>query len=202
MNRSDVKELHCITPIENLASILGAGILSHQAAASRPHVSIAMPEVQAIRAAVKVPDGSKLGRPLHTYANLYFHARNPMMYVRASEHESTCVLCVDQAVLDLAGTMIADGNAGSRGGYTLFSSSPSGLAALDRDLLYATYWTDPDYFSYCERKRKRCAEVLVPDRVPPEYIVGVRVSGPVGHAKVSPIAPGLPIHIDPSVFFR
>ena len=69
-------------------------------AGPRPHVSIAMPEVQAIRAAVRVPDGSKLGRPLHTYANLYFDARNPMMYVRKHEHESTCVLCVDPAVLD------------------------------------------------------------------------------------------------------
>jgi hypothetical protein len=202
LDRSALKELHFITPIDNLPSILRDGILSHRLASSRPHVSIAMPEVQAIRAAVKVPDGSKNGRPLHTYANLYLDARNPMMFVRKAEHESTCVLCIDPVVVDIPGVMVADGNAGSRGGYTLFSPYPSGLKALDADMVFAKYWTDDDYFAYCERKRKRCAEILVPDRVPPEYIVAVRVSGPAGQGKVAAIASRLTVHVDPYVFFR
>jgi hypothetical protein len=202
LDRVEITELHCITPISNLPSILRFGIESHNLAAARPHTSIAMPEVQAIRANVRVPDGSLRGRALHSYANLYVDARNPMMYVRKDQHETTCVLLIDPTVLDLPGTVVADGNAGSRGGYTLFSPSPAGLAGLDRDLVRAEYWTDPEYFAYCERKRKRCAEILVPDRVPPEYIVGVRVSCAASQSAVGAIAPGLPCHIDPHLFFR
>ena len=68
---SDVKELHYITPIENLPSILKYGILSHRRVEKLDHKSVAMADVQARRAAVRIPGG----RPLHEYANLYFNAR-------------------------------------------------------------------------------------------------------------------------------
>jgi ssDNA thymidine ADP-ribosyltransferase, DarT len=202
VDRSALQELHFIAPIANLASILVDGILCHRDAASRSHISIAMAEVQSIRAAVKVPDGTPRGRPLHTYANLYIHARNPMMFVRKGAHESTCVLQISTDVLDLPGVMIADGNAGSRGGYTLFTPMPAGLEQLDADLALAEYWTSPNYFEYCERKRKRCAEVLVPDRVPSDYILGARVSGAIAAAAVAAVAPKLPVTVNGGLFFR
>jgi len=204
VDRARIQELHFITPIGNVPSILQHGILCHRDAATKAHASIAMPEVQAIRATVRVPDGTPRGRPLHSYANLYVHARNPMMYVRSSQHESTCVLRISPNVLDLPGTVIADGNAGSRGGYTLFAPMPAGLDALDPDLVLSRYWTSPtgDYFNYCERKRKRCAEVLVPDRVPPEYVIGAWVSGEVARVALLAASFKLPITIDPDMFFR
>lgn len=76
MERHEVAELHYITPIENLDSILGRGILSHNRAARLEHRSVALESVQDIRRGKSVPGGSTL----HSYANLYFHARNPMMY--------------------------------------------------------------------------------------------------------------------------
>src|SRR5687768_12873759 len=78
LDRSRVRELHYITPISNLPSIGRLGILSHEAADRLQAASIAMPEIQDIRATKRVPNGLRL----HQYANLYFDARNPMMSAR------------------------------------------------------------------------------------------------------------------------
>jgi len=80
MDVSDVKELHYITPMGNLPSIFQRGILSNYLVEKLPHSSVAKQEVQEIRASVRVPSG----RPLHEYVNLYFNARNAMMYKRQS----------------------------------------------------------------------------------------------------------------------
>ena len=48
MNRADVTELHYITAIANVTSILQNRILSHTLAAELRHDSVAMPEIQAI----------------------------------------------------------------------------------------------------------------------------------------------------------
>ena len=66
MDRGRLKELHYITPIGNLASIALRGILSHRHARALEHQSVAMQEIQAIRATKNVPGG----RALHEYANL------------------------------------------------------------------------------------------------------------------------------------
>jgi hypothetical protein len=71
-----VTEFHCIMPLENIPSVLEHGILSHERMASLPHRSVAMQGVQERRDLKQVPGGLKL----HQYANLYFHARNPMLY--------------------------------------------------------------------------------------------------------------------------
>lgn len=75
MQRNELSELHFITPILNISSILTHGILSHTLAKKIGHHSIAMQEVQDRRKKVTIP-GGKL---LHDYANLYICARNPML---------------------------------------------------------------------------------------------------------------------------
>lgn len=72
MKRSRVNELHFITPVETLASLMRYGILSHTLAERVPHLSVASVEVQSRRASKQVPGGRKL----HHYANLYFDAPN------------------------------------------------------------------------------------------------------------------------------
>ncbi len=81
-----IKELQCIMPLDNIPSVLEHGILSYERAAKLKHHSVAMPEVQDLRDKKQVPRGLKL----HQYANLYFHARNPMLYKR--KNEDICVL--------------------------------------------------------------------------------------------------------------
>jgi hypothetical protein len=88
MTLDELQELHYITPIANMKSIVTKGILSHYKAEKIPHKSVAMDEIQERRKKVVVPGG----RPLHHYVNLYFHARNPMMFKRKNSHEELCVI--------------------------------------------------------------------------------------------------------------
>ena len=195
MNRADLGELHYITPIANLDSILQHGILSKRRAERMNPKSIAMEEVQEIRENKKVPGA----RPLHEYVNLYFCARNPMLYKRKDQHSEICVLRISTAVLDLLSVVMADGNAASD--YTRFWPAPEGLENVDEASVFAEYWIDPDEIVAWRRKRVKCAEVLVPDRVDPKFILGVYVS--CEHAKRDVEAMNLPLHVkvDPHLFF-
>jgi len=159
-----VTELHYMTPIANVASIVTHGLLSHVRVAAVPHTSVALESVQDQRAGKQVPGG----RLLHEYVNLYFDARNAMMWLRRSP--DLIVVRVRPDVLDIPGAVVADGNAAS--GPTRFFPSPAGLVNLDAARVYAEWWTHEEYWEQQERKRQRQAEVLVPDVVPPEYIVG------------------------------
>lgn len=166
MERSDLSKLHFISRVDNLGDILRLGILSHERAAAIPHLSFAMADVQAKRATVRVPDGTRVGRPLHTYANLYIHGRNVTMYTRRTDHQEMCVVCVEPSVLDIPGAVITDGNAGSLA-HTRYAASPGGLAMLEKERVFTDDWTDPDPFTHKRQRRLRCAEVLIPDLVPP-----------------------------------
>jgi hypothetical protein len=161
--------MHYITAITNLPSIFERGILSHSRAEAVQHVSVADENVQDLRRGKPVPNG----RLLHEYANTYLDARNPMMYKRLGRRNELAVVRIRPDILDIPGTVIADGNAASVG--TRFLPSPTGLAMLDEQRVYAEYWTDSDNWAYFEKKRQRCAEVLVPDVVPPSFLDGCYV---------------------------
>nr|MBA2390780.1 DUF4433 domain-containing protein [Geodermatophilaceae bacterium] len=138
MKREELPELHYITPIANIPSILERGLLSYKRATSILRRSVAMQEIQARRAKVVVPGGQRL----HEYVNLYIHARNPMLYKRQDQHRELCVLRISTDVLDLPGVVVADQNASS--GYARFEPAPSGLEIIERDMVFAEYWTHPD----------------------------------------------------------
>ena len=194
MKRADVRELHYIAPIGNIASIRRVGIFSHNRAQAMSPISVANPEVQAIRAAKCV--GVK---PLHDFVNLYFHARNPMMYLRQASHPDLCVLQVSSDVLDLPGTVITDMNAASP-----FKPlpSPSGLADLDANLVFAEYWLHADPIEQIRRKAIRCAEVLVPDHVDIGHVVGAYVSNAGSQRALVAVGFQLPIILNPKMFFQ
>lgn len=161
--------MHYIAPIASLPSICQHGLLCHEDAEGVTHDSVANASVQDLRAGKSVPQGL----PLHQYANLYFDARNPMMSALRHLIPDLVVVRVDPAVLDLPGTVVTDGNAATHD--TRFYPSPDGLEELDEEYVYAEWWTDPDLFRYWEKKRRRCAEVLVPSRVDSGYLLGCYV---------------------------
>jgi hypothetical protein len=196
MLRSRVTELHYITPVANLGSIATHGVLSHNLAARLPHPSAALERVQDRRTLIRVPRD----RPLHDYANLYFDARNAMMYLRKDGVVRLAVVRPHPAVLDLPGSVITDGNAAS--GNTIFLPSPSGLARLDEERVYAESWDSPDYWIKVERKRARCAELLVPERVEPRFILGCYVDHWNRRPECIAQAPGLVVEVNAYVFFR
>jgi hypothetical protein len=196
VDASDVKELHYLTPIENLPSILKHGILSHRRVEKLDHKSIAMTDVQARRAAVRIPGG----RPLHDYANLYFNARNVMMYTRSGLHRDLCVLRIRPDVLQLEGVVITDRNAATS--LCRWGVYPDDLVRLDQNRVFAERWNVHD--DEMERLRHRaemCAEALIPDRVPPEDIVGAYVSCAASAAKTRDLTPNLPVTVNGYMFF-
>lgn len=164
-----VVELHCIMPLDNIPSVLEHGILSYERAAKLKHHSVAMQPVQDRRDQKQVPGGLKL----HQYANLYFHARNPMLFKRKDEAPKLCVLSVSMKVLELPGTVISDQNAASE--YVRFLH-PSQCKLLPFDDIYAKDWRHPDDpIAYWRHKARKCAEVLVAQRVDPQFLIGAHV---------------------------
>ncbi len=196
MRRDELDELHYITPISNIPSICGLGILSHRRAASVDHDSIAMLQIQDRRANVEVPEG----RPLHEYVNLYICARNPMMYKRRSRHAELSVLRVSADVLDLPGVVVTDANASSS--YRRFAAAPRGLSTVDRELTFADDWRDNDYFEYLRKKSAKCAEVLVPNCVPPRFLMGAYVSCEDARDLLDALGVSLATTINSHLFFR
>jgi len=196
MDRQDLKELHYITPIANVPSILEQGLLSHNRVQGIVHESVAMPEIQDRRRWKKVPNA----RPLHDYVNLYFHAHNPMLYTLKGEHESLCVLQISPDVLDLPGVVITDGNAACR--YTQFYKSPDGLQYVDGKTVFADSWIARSEKAQLVRKRIKCAEGLVPDHVESRYIVGAYVVSKAARQVLENTGFILPIKVDAKFFFR
>ena len=199
MERSHIQELHYITAMANVASMLERGILSNRLARrlASGHVSVADTEVQARRASKRVWVG-RSSRPLHDYANLYVHARNAMLFIllRSRQGDLT-VLTIDPEVLDLDGVVVADRNAASFA--SLFLPAAEGIAALDETAVFAERWTS----SY-EAKQLRMAEVLVPDRVPPSLIKGAYVRDHAAAEQLRGQLGGrsLAIRVNPWLFFR
>jgi hypothetical protein len=191
-----VTELHCIMPMANVGSIIARGILSYERAAKLPHQSVALQPVQDKRDQKQVPGGLKL----HHYANLYFHARNPMMFKRKDEAPSLCVLRISIDVLQLKGTVISDQNAAS--GYVRFLH-PSQWQELNFDDIFALDWRHPnDPIAYYRHSSRKCAEVLVPQRVEPRYLTGAYVVDEAAGALLAGLGFALPIAVNPMLFFR
>lgn len=155
-----------MTHADNLAGILGEGILSHSAAWQLRRVTdISDASVQKRRARSE----PVYGRSLHDYAPLYVNARNPMLYRRKEIQDQICLIEVSIDVLrnstDRA-VVFTDGNAAAD--LTGFYSRLTDLKLLPWDVLCADYWTD-----FADGKRKRCAEVLVHPSVGPAYLGSV-----------------------------
>jgi hypothetical protein len=196
MKRSDLHELHYIAPIQNIPSIMNHGILCHQKARQLNHASVAMQEIQEIRAKKAIPGG----RPIHSYVNLYFCARNPMMYKRAAQHKSLCMLRINIEVLDLPGVVVADGNAASA--YTGFWPPKLGLDKIDFDLVFAERWTDSNQIQQWHKARVKCSEVLVLERVDPRFIQGAYVSCQESQKLLVDTGFRLPVTVDSKLFFQ
>lgn len=195
MKHEDIQELHNIVSKENICSIMEKGILSHRRAATTRHRSIAKPGVQDRRGKVQIPGGG----PLHEYANLYFNARNPMLYSRRELHEELCVLRISPDVLTISGVVIADCNAA--GEYVRFGPPTESLSRLKAEVIFAKYWTHQNSIEQQWHTAKMCAEVLVPDRVDPVHIVGAYVSCEQSRFDLQRIVPSLPIRINLHIFF-
>ncbi|WP_157900902.1 DUF4433 domain-containing protein [Mycobacterium terramassiliense] len=186
--------MHYITSIANLRSIADLGILSHNLAEEIQHESIANESVQENRVDKRVPNGMLL----HDYVNLYFDARNAMMYCRLHLRTAIAVVSVNPVVLDTPGTVITDLNAATSG--VGFFESPGGLANLDEERVYTDDWRDPDPWVQLKQKQQRQAEVLVPHTVERQHLFGCYVCEPQVVQRCA--TSGLRVKVNKHVFFQ
>jgi hypothetical protein len=181
-------------PIANIGSVMERGILSYEGAAKLKHHSVALQPVQDKRNQKHVPGGLTP----HQYANLYFHARNPMLFKRKDEAQALSVLRISTQVLRLNGTVISDQNAASA--YVRFLH-PSQWELLDFDDIYAMNWLHPDTITYWRKKGRKCAEVLVPHCVECRFLTGAYVVDAAAGRRLA-LEFDLPVEVNPVLFFR
>ncbi len=195
MDLQNITELHYITPIATIPSILEHGILSHRLAAKLPHVDISMNEIQERRSRKKV-FGAK---PLHHYANLYFDAHNPMLSKLRAKNCEICILKISPKVLLLQNVVLTDRNASCD--FLRYYKSPDGLKELNENLIKSTFWTHSDPHEHDEHKAIKCAEVLVPDKVESDYIIAAYVYNEISKQKLLKQGFKLEINIKSDLFF-
>ena len=196
MNRSDITELHYITHINNVPSIIQRGILSRNKA-MRDRIKnhdISEESVQDRRAGKKIPGTNKV---LHDYANLYFDAHNPMLSARRSKNNEICILRVNNNILDLEDVIVTDKNAARE---CWFKPVNEGLQLLDASEVFTKYWNSDDLIERDRLKGIKCAEVLVPDCVVPEYISGAYVANNIALNSFNQVA-SLSVRINNGLFF-
>lgn len=185
-----------IMPIENIPSVLQHGIVCFDQMQQFRHSSIAMNDVQERRNRVEIPNGYSL----HQYANLYFSYHNPMLYKRQGLADELCILALPATVLDLEGCIIADRNAATS--LARFYSPMDGLEKLDFSKIHAQFWTDSDHIIQREKKAIKCAEVLIPHSISPDYIAGAYVLSEEAAQKLRNCGFDKRIVVNPSVFYR
>ncbi len=165
--------LFYMAPIQNAAPIAALGILSYNQRHSMPALdslttSIADPFVNARRHGKQIG-----GRSLHDFVPLYWATHTPMQYVVTVKNgilrENDLVFfSLDAAqVLTLPGVMTTDGNAAND--ETAFYEGRGALDRLDWRILQT-----PNCYSR-HYKRRKCAEVLVPDHVPADNLSYIAV---------------------------
>jgi hypothetical protein len=191
-----VTEFQCIMPLENIPSVLRFGILSNERAAKLQHRSVALEVVQERRDLKHVPGGLKL----HQYANLYFHARNPMLFKLKDAASALCVLRISTEVSCIEGVVITDCNASSD--YVRFLH-PNQANLLHYDAIFAVDWRHAnDPIAYYRHRSQKCAEILVPHVVDAKYLIGAYVVDEATKQKLQSQGFDRTVTIDPEMFFR
>ena len=199
MRKLDIRNLYYITHINNLPSILDKGILSHEKI-EKEHVQstrIYNTDIVNRRKEKSTPDE----KSLWSYANLYFQARNPMMYrvVHEKGARDLAVVSIAKKILQTPNIFITDGNAANDPTQFYFPSNGLKILGQQWKIVQNEWWNTLD-----GSKRKIMAECLVPNSVSPEFINSIyvadeearaRLSGMVGYRSISVIP-------EPKMFFQ
>ena len=196
------KQLYYIAHKDNLKSILKNGILSHTRATAWVKKLFSKNTVIYDEGIVNRRKSREFkGRSLWNYANVYFQVRNPMLYrvIKTFGLENIVVLEINSNIINSPGSGIADGNASSQI-TKFFKNIDEGLKVLDSALLKKGYWTDVD-----DGKRRIMAEVLIPDQIPPQNIIGIYTYSHQASEKMkqnlSHILGNISVVCDPWMFF-
>ena len=123
-----------------------------------------------------------------------------MLFKRRGEAPFLCVLAISIKALGIDGTVITDCNAASE--WVRFLH-PVQWRLVDFDDILAADWRHPNNQAhYYQHKSRKCAEVLVPHRVPPELLIGAYVIDTAARNRLLDQVPDMPVRIDPVMFFQ
>ncbi len=198
MANSKIRQLYYITHIKNLPSIMKHGILSHERVEQDcvEYTSIYDSEIVSNRRQRQTPDG----RSLWSFANLYFQARNPMLYrVKQRREDEIAVLAIKKSILSQTDVFISIGNAASFVSDILPVSEGTRAVLKIWDIINNEWWQAED-----GSKRKIMAECLVPDRVQPEFIQAMYVANDTALKAIKNLLPqsDIPVISEPQMFFN
>ncbi len=157
---------HHMTHMDNLRPILEAGELrSYNLMRGQSYRNLANEDVQTGRAAIVV---SATQKPLHDYVPLYLGFKTPMVAINQAHNEQLLFLRFSLDVLAISGSVLCDGNARSNASNFYLFSGPEVFSNIDvaavRSVKYAR-----DF----ELKRKKQAEILIPDRLPTSQMLDI-----------------------------
>ena len=196
------KHFYYITHKDNLKSILEKGILSKNKITNPIWVKFGFGKgIKSIHAedVIQIRKSKKFkNRPLWDYANLYFEVRNPMLYrvIQEFKEDNIVVLQIKSDVMDQAEVGVTDGNA-TRNETKFFEDTEKGLSSLDVNQFQKEYWNDSD-------KRKLMAELLVPNNISSDKIMGIYVANDkiVDKIKQEQKKGALNVMPNPKMFFQ
>lgn len=191
----DVRELHFMTGIENVPSILQYGIWSHNKSHHVRKVDISNSEVQDRRATKSVRRNVEGRRTLkvHDHAVLYFNGHNAMLYdvvlKQKKDRNSICVLRISPEILKYRHTVVSDQNA-STTAVEFFKAQDFSFNANIREAITSDRSVPNDKkIDFNTYKQQRQAEVLVPYRILPDYIQGAYVYSATAKSTLAALLP-------------
>jgi O-acetyl-ADP-ribose deacetylase (regulator of RNase III) len=190
----EIREFYYITHIDNIPSILSKGILAHKSLVEGmiTPTQIYEEDIVSRRKKIVTPDQKELWE----YANLFFNAKNAMLYRVVCEKSvwKIAIIAVSKEVAKLNGVFITDGNAAH--------SATRFFKPDTRRLLEVSEEASKIFWKEDGSKRKNMSECLVPCRVPPEYIESIFVANiPVKETVEKNIGSKISVVRMPELFF-
>ena len=194
-----IKQLFYITHIDNVASILKHGVMSHKTIEESkiPFTKIYDASIVSSRQHRKTPDGKSLWE----YANIYLQARNPMLYRVLCEKNASDIVVfgIDRTIMTTPCSFFSAGNAASMLSEIVPIRESGKAFKVVKNDIESQWWKDED-----GSKRKIMAECLIPNLIPPDHIRTIYVSNNTNADKVKAITTGLKIDVipEPKLFFE
>jgi len=186
--RYHINYFYHMTHIDNVASILKHGLLSHTNSFVKQDISNhSVNSRRARREPIYY-------RSIHSYVPFYFNPKNAMLYARRDMQEDIVILVFDKSIFFEDGAIFTDGNASADA--TRFFKNPNDLDKLNWDcIFYSEYWND-----FVDGKRQRMAELLVPNRVSSSKIAKIICSNS-GTKRVLERLTNIRIEVNPYQYF-
>lgn len=190
-----------MTNLDNLADILKEkGFHSFNQMAARSYSKLSNDEVQSGRATKTVSVSGKL---LHDYVPLYFGWKTPMVAYNQDKNEEILFFRFSLEILQIEGVVFSDGNGRSNDTKFFSFNNIDDLKVLDARTINSVKWNDildPD------KKRRKQAEILVPDFLPLTQLLEIIVFSESSELKAlalqTQFGTTIPVRVNTGFYFK